>query len=92
MKLTERQIGRPRWLDPRQGVVEAAAAVHRLLRVLVLVLLRLRVHALAFDPNVLRVLVAPRVQLRRPSPDPLPGLFAVTLAGGRGYDENMSLW
>lgn len=92
MKLTQRQIGRSRRLDPRQGVVEAAAAVHRVLGILVLVLLRLSVHALAFDPHVLRVFVVPRVQLGRTSPDPLPGLFPVTLGWGRGCEENTSLW
>lgn len=61
MKLTQRQIGRSRRFDPRQGVVEAAAAVHRVLGILVVVLLRLGVHALAFDPHVLRVFVVPRV-------------------------------
>lgn len=87
MKLTQRQIGRPRRFDPRQGVVESAAAVHCVLRILVVDFLRLRVYAFAFDPHVLRMFVVPRVQLRWPPPDPLPGLFAVTLAGGRGCDR-----
>lgn len=92
MKLTQRQIVGPRGLDPRQGVVEAAAAVHRVLRVSIFDLLRLRVHALAFDPHVLRVFVVPRVQFRRPPPNPLPGLFAVALAGGRGCDREHELF
>lgn len=60
MKLTQRQIGRAKRLDPRQGIVEAAAAVHRVLGILVVVLFRLRVHALAFDPHVLGMLVVSR--------------------------------
>ena len=63
MKLTQRQIGRSWGLDPRQGVVEAAAAVHRVLGIVVIVFFRLRVHALAFDPHVLGMLVVSRAQL-----------------------------